>query len=65
MTDVPTPDLPDEPTDGDPSPGGAPGGGVELADDIAQEGQTGISSPDASDHAGKEAPASEGDPDAT
>jgi hypothetical protein len=50
---------------GDPSAtttGGPPSGGQELGDDIAQEAQTGISSPDADEHQGEEAPASEGRP---
>jgi hypothetical protein len=35
-------------------------GGPELTEDVAQQAATGISSPDADDHAGKQAPASEG-----
>ena len=40
--------------------GGGPDGGPELAEDVAQQAATGISSPDAGDHAGEQAPASEG-----
>jgi hypothetical protein len=35
-------------------------GGPELTEDVAQQAATGISSPDADDQAGKQAPASEG-----
>ncbi|MET0694172.1 MAG: hypothetical protein ABWX96_20120 [Propionibacteriaceae bacterium] len=64
MTESPTPDQPTPDHSSDeqlPSTtGGPPQGGQELGDDLAQEAQTGISSPDADEHAGEEAPASEG-----
>lgn len=62
MTATPQP----EPAAGPERPaerkGEPPGGGSSLNDDIAQEVQTGISSPDADEHAGSQAPASEGQP---
>ena len=41
--------------------GGPPGAGAELADQVAEQAQTGISSPDVDERAGQEAPASEGE----
>jgi len=43
------------------APGGAPDGQPELGDQVAEQAATGISSPDADEHAGQEAPASEGE----
>jgi hypothetical protein len=43
------------------APGGAPDGKPELGDQVAEQAATGISSPDADEHAGQEAPASEGE----
>ena len=60
MNELPTRDEPVEDPDLSSNTGGAPGGGEELGDDVAKEAQTGISSPDADDHAGADAPASEG-----
>ena len=48
-------------TDDHAAPGGAPDGQPELGDQVAEQAATGISSPDADEHAGQEAPASEGE----
>lgn len=48
-------------TDDSSAPGGAPDGKPELADQVAEQAATGISSPDADERAGQEAPASEGE----
>jgi len=42
-------------------PVGGPAGGEELGDQISEQAATGLSSPDADQHAGEEAPASEGE----
>jgi len=40
---------------------GGPPAGEELGDQVSEQAQTGISSPDAEERAGQEAPASEGE----
>jgi len=62
MTEPTTPDdLDDRPYEStEAAVGGGADGGPELGDQIAEQAQTGISSPDAAVHAGVEAPASEG-----
>jgi hypothetical protein len=40
---------------------GGPPAGEELGDQVSDQAQTGISSPDAEERAGQEAPASEGE----
>lgn len=57
MTD---PAAPQETPGADADKGKPPGDGSALVDDVAQEAASGISSPDRDDHAGAEAPASEG-----
>ena len=53
--------LPDRPYEtAEAAVGNGADGGPELTEDIAQQAATGISSPDADDHAGEQAPASEG-----
>jgi len=42
-------------------PVGGPAGGDELGDQVSEQAATGISSPDADQRAGQEAPASEGE----
>lgn len=44
----------------DRTAGGSPQAGPELGDLVAEQDQTGMSSPDTVEHAGQSAPASEG-----
>ena len=59
-----TPDVDDQAPrpyeDAEAELGNGADGGPELTEDVAQQAATGISSPDADDHAGEQAPASEG-----
>jgi len=60
---TPDPAIPDsEQTGATHHKGEPPGDGSALVDDVAQQAQTGISSTDADEHAGTQAPASEGHP---
>ena len=62
MTDLPTEDSVEQPYQkAAEQAGGGPGAGPELNDDVAQQSASGSSGPDADEHVGQEAPASEGE----